>query len=155
MKKFKLFRALILIMMSLYVVDCSSYVETKPVPRLQSAPRKRVDIQWETDPDTALLLAIKKHKPLFIYFYTPWCQWCKKMSDEVFNQSDVIDALNSLTVPFKVDIDASHFDDDLKVTNIPTMYIVFVTPDNISVRFKHVGFMNNEALLNAVTEATK
>ena len=34
-------------------------------------------------------------KPVFIEFYTDWCVYCKKMEEESFTDSDIVELLNS------------------------------------------------------------
>ncbi len=39
----------------------------------------------------------------FLYFYTDWCGFCKKMDEETFSMKQISDYLNENFVPMKVD----------------------------------------------------
>lgn len=47
-------------------------------------------------------IAKKQGKPMFIFFYTDWCIYCKKMDKEVFSDSDVISYMNSNYINVRV-----------------------------------------------------
>lgn len=75
---------------------------------------------------------IKKHskkqqKPIFLDFYTDWCQPCKWMEDDVFSQDHVAEFFNLNFINYKVNCEA---DDGImtgieyKITTYPTFIIV-------------------------------
>lgn len=46
--------------------------------------------------------AKKYGKPVFIFFYTDWCIYCKKMDMEVFSDRDVISYMNENYISIRV-----------------------------------------------------
>ena len=41
----------------------------------------------------------------FLYFFTEWCSYCKKMDQETFSEKEISDYLNDHYVPIRVDAD--------------------------------------------------
>lgn len=52
-------------------------------------------IDWQTDYNAALALAVEQNKPLMVYFYGDWCPWCDRMRDEVHTDATVIETLSA------------------------------------------------------------
>jgi thiol-disulfide isomerase/thioredoxin len=52
-------------------------------------------IDWQTDYNAALALAVEQNKPLMVYFGGDWCPWCDKMRDEVHTDAAVIETLSA------------------------------------------------------------
>lgn len=46
-------------------------------------------------------------KPVFVTFYTDWCTYCKKMEQEVFTNSEIINQLNSDYYALRFDAESS------------------------------------------------
>ena len=51
-------------------------------------------------------LAGKNGKPVFIFFYTEWCIYCKKMDREVFSDREVIMYMNENYINIRVNPEA-------------------------------------------------
>ena len=58
-------------------------------------------IQWHSYGE-GLDIAKKNGKPMFIFFYTDWCIYCKKMDKEVFSDREVISYMNSNYINIRV-----------------------------------------------------
>lgn len=54
------------------------------------------DINWQ---DYADARELNSDKPIFVFAELHFCSACKKMKDEVFNQSDIIKLLNQSFIP--------------------------------------------------------
>lgn len=52
------------------------------------------EIKWMTFPQLSDSLNIRP-KPVFIFFHTNWCSYCRKMEKDVFTNPEVIAALNN------------------------------------------------------------
>jgi len=80
----------------------------------------------ETSSLNALLqFADKMHKPVFIYFYSPWVESCKRMELTVFTQPDLAPFFNENFINYKINIGNSSPEQGLadlyRVTNFPTL----------------------------------
>jgi thioredoxin-related protein len=54
--------------------------------------------------ETALQKAQEAHRPLFVFFTSPWCYQCTEMERKVFSNKDIISLLNERFLPVEVDI---------------------------------------------------
>lgn len=62
-------------------------------------------IEWQSF-SKGLEKAREQGRPLFIFFYTDWCVYCKKMDKEVFSDRDVISYMNSNYISIRVNPDS-------------------------------------------------
>ena len=53
---------------------------------------------------TGLSRAKAENKNIFVYFTAPWCKWCKRMDDFVYN-GKTGEVLGSAYVPVKIDVE--------------------------------------------------
>jgi len=61
-------------------------------------------LNWKTDLNEALTAAKKENKVVLVDFTgSDWCQWCKRLSDEVFSKSEFEDFANKNLVLVKID----------------------------------------------------
>lgn len=61
-------------------------------------------LSWNTDLNQALAIAKKENKVVLINFTgSDWCQWCKRLSDEVFSKSEFEDFARKKLVLVKID----------------------------------------------------
>ncbi len=62
------------------------------------------NLNWETNLETALQKASKENKAVLVNFTgSDWCQWCFRLSDEVFKQKEFEDYADKNLVLVKVD----------------------------------------------------
>jgi len=83
-------------------------------------------ISWFKDLNKASEVANKTNQPMMIEFWADWCDACKVMEDEVYNDPKIIAAVNDKVIPVRI-----HFDlqsDVAKKYNVPALpYLVFTT----------------------------
>jgi thioredoxin-related protein len=79
----------IFVFLLLAITTISSYSQNKSV-------------KWYTIQE-AEKLSKQSFRPIFVDTYTDWCGWCKKMDQETFTNSVIIDILNSRFYPVKFD----------------------------------------------------
>ena len=65
-------------------------------------------LNWHTNLEEAIQIAQEEHKTILVNFTgSDWCQWCKKLSAEVFTQSDFEKYANENLVLVKLDFPRS------------------------------------------------
>lgn len=61
-------------------------------------------LNWKTNLDEALAVAKQENKDILINFTgSDWCQWCKRLSDEVFSKSEFEEFASKNLVLVKID----------------------------------------------------
>lgn len=97
-------------------------------------------------------LAKEQNKTIFIDSYTEWCGPCKKMSKEVFTQSEVGSYFNNRFVSIKLDMEKSeglYVSRKYNISFYPTL--LFITPEGTLLR-KEVGYHTKSQLLKLARE---
>lgn len=83
-------------------------------------------ISWFKDLNKASEVANKTNQPMMIEFWADWCEACKVMEDDVYNDPKVVAAVNDKVIPVRI-----HFDlqkDLAQKYNVPALpYLVFTT----------------------------
>lgn len=51
--------------------------------------------------------AAENNKKLFVYVYTDWCSWCKRMEREVFSSDTIAEYMNTNYIPVALDAESS------------------------------------------------
>ncbi len=71
---------------------------------LTGCSKKGDNLNWKTDLNDAITIAKKENKFVLINFTgSDWCQWCKKLSDEVFSQKEFEEFAQKNLVLVKID----------------------------------------------------
>ncbi|UIR56237.1 thioredoxin family protein [Sphingobacterium sp. SRCM116780] len=63
-------------------------------------PIQAQEVNWISFPQLSDSLKINP-KPVFIFFYTDWCSYCRKMENEVFSNAEIIKELNNKFYPVR------------------------------------------------------
>jgi thiol:disulfide interchange protein len=120
-------KAKVLFILILFLVSCSPKKPAKP------------EIEWITSYYEGLKLAKKENKIAMVYFYTPWCKYCKNMENITFRKKEVIRQLKKfvcIKVNCEVEKDILEIHRD-EILGYPT--ILFI--DNKGVNLNYiVGF---------------
>ena len=75
-------------------------------------------LNWKTDLNEALTLAKKENKVVLVDFTgSDWCQWCKRLNDEVFSKEEFEDFAKKNLVLVKID-----FPQNIEQTNATKYY---------------------------------
>lgn len=111
-----------------------------PLPNQENKPEK---ISFFENYQEALAAAKKYDRPMFLYFETDWCKWCKKMKSETLFDDDV---KYKLTTEY---ITCIHRDKDLwkkyQIYSVPS-YLILDSYENVVM--KESGFKNKEEMMN-------
>lgn len=94
------------------------FVSQNSVPQ---APEPKAEIQWLTDYDKALSLAIKKNQKTLILFCTFPCEPCDKMAETLQENPSVIKDMVLLKLDSRTNKERL---ERLKVSSFPTVWIV-------------------------------
>jgi YHS domain-containing protein/thiol-disulfide isomerase/thioredoxin len=83
---------------------------------------------WQFDLEAAKRIAQQTGRPVLVHFWAPWCGPCHQLEQTVFNQPGFEQALATLCVPVKLNVDThSALATQYGVSQIPTD--VLVAPD--------------------------
>lgn len=118
------------------------------IPGLLFAGQKSADqVNWVSY-KKGMAEAQKAGKPVFIHFFTDWCQYCKEMQAKTFSNPQVAGYLNQNFVAIRVNTDTEGI--------IATQYEVRPIPDNVFLtsegkRLRHVlGFYDADNFMNVL-----
>ncbi|MFX0162370.1 MAG: thioredoxin domain-containing protein [Candidatus Hodarchaeota archaeon] len=88
---------------------------------------KRV-IKWHEWDSEAFELAKKLEKPILLDLTAVWCHWCHRMDEDSYSNEEIINLINELYVPIRVDIDQRpDISERYNFGGFPTT--AFLTPD--------------------------
>jgi thiol:disulfide interchange protein DsbD len=100
-------------------------------------------ISFYTALDSGLVAAKLTKKPVFLYFNSKSCGWCKKFEAEVLTDPDVISTIESSFVSVVIEVNEQyHMAGKFKVYGTPTM--VFLDPSGDEIE-RIRGFMDAES----------
>ena len=60
---------------------------------------------WNNSLDEGLAAAQEQHKPVLVYFWAVWCQYCELFETETLHDSKVSEALNNDFILVAIDLD--------------------------------------------------
>ena len=60
---------------------------------------------WNNSLDEGLAAAQEQHKPVFVYFWAVWCQYCEKFETQTLPDPRIMEALNDDFILVAIDLD--------------------------------------------------
>lgn len=103
----------------------------------------------------AFIASEKQGKPIFVDVYADWCGWCKKLDQDTFSNSEVIEYLNESFISLKLDSESPEgrkLAKQYRVKGLPTM--LFLTKNgNETDRIS--GYVNAEQFLSIAKNVNK
>jgi YHS domain-containing protein/thioredoxin-related protein len=112
---------------------------------LAASAQEAVQIRWENDFGTAVVLAEKSQRLLYIHFYGNNCSPADQMATEVFTNRDVIAGINANFVPIR--INASEQVDIAKKFNVEAIPADLVLKPNGQLVHKRQGGISAERFI--------
>jgi thioredoxin 1 len=104
---------------------CSPKPYTKVMVRPASCSQ---DVQFADCASLGHLLefADLMHKPVFLYFYAPWIESCKRMDQYVYTQDELASYFNTHFINYKIDAGgpSAGLGDRYGVTSYPTLLFI-------------------------------
>ncbi|WP_419420378.1 protein-disulfide reductase DsbD [Legionella sp. D16C41] len=106
--------------------------------------------------DNYLLQAKNMHKPVFLEFYATWCSDCQAMEAHVFNQPEIINAMNGL-MSLKVNVsdntpETRKIKSRFSIYGLPEM-IFLDTEGNQKGQLTAAGYLNKKEMLSLLNKA--
>jgi thioredoxin-related protein len=102
-------------------------------------------IQWESY-QKGVARGKAEKKKVFLSFYADWCQYCKIMEKETFQNSTVIAYINRNFIPIKVNSDKNKKTAiDFNITGLPSTWFLSEKGDRIGNR---PGFIPAKEMLS-------
>ena len=94
------------------------------------------DIEWRDQKNMLMLVkeSVTFKKPMLLFFYASWCEYCMQMLDSTLKNSELIESINKSFIPIKLDIENDEFAQEISknnnITTVPTMdFVKFVEQD--------------------------
>ncbi len=100
--------------------------------------------------DLAIEEATKQNKPVFIYGYTDWCGYCKKMNKSTFQEKEVNEYMNANYINLSYDMekgDGTYIAGKFGLKSYPAYVILNSKGELGGIRF---GFMDVQKFLGWV-----
>ena len=102
-------------------------------------------IQWESY-QKGVARGKAEKKKVFLNFYADWCQYCKIMEKETFQNSTVIAYINRNFIPIKINSDKDKKTAiDFNITGLPSTWFLSEKGDRIGNR---PGFISAKEMLS-------
>ncbi len=96
-------------------------------------------------PEEAYQVSAEQNKPVMMYFWAIWCQFCAKVHSEVFPDANVSKILNDKFILVAIDLDV-----DKKTSNQFNVfyppYFIFLTPNGEIIE-RIPGYLPTESFL--------
>ena len=108
------------------------------------------DLKFFTNLTKAFEVSNTTGEPLFVYFRSDICGWCKKFEEESFTNSSIVEILSDKFTIVSIDV--------YKQKNITRLYGVRGTPHELflyangSLIKRLPGYVDNQTFLNTINE---
>ena len=110
-------------------------------------------LNFHTDLQPALLEASSQGKPVFVYFRSEYCGWCKKFEEETFTNRSVFRILNENFILVSIDVNKQKNETrDFRVRGTPAE--VFLDPKGTEIK-RIPGYTETEVFLDAINQIAK
>jgi len=114
----------------------------------------RDTIDWIEDYEAGIKLAKQQNKPILLAFYKLHTRFCTDMSQNTYNNPDVIDYVEANFIPILIDVDKQpEIAKRYNVNYYPTHYIK--PPDSNELIGPHVGYDVPSVFIHKLKELLK
>jgi len=114
----------------------------------------RDTIDWIEDYEAGIKLAKQQNKPILLAFYKLHTRFCSDMSQNTYNNPDVIDYVEANFIPILIDVDKQpEIAKRYNVNYYPTHYIK--RPDSNELIGPHVGYDVPSVFIQKLKELLK
>ena len=108
--------------------------KSSPSSRISETANREDSIHWLHNLRVAHHVSVATGRPILIVFGGPWCQYCKKLENEVLTQPRLAQFINTSFVPVHIDtgVDENHWiSEALEVHALPTSVVLNSNADLI------------------------
>jgi thiol:disulfide interchange protein DsbD len=121
-----------------FIIACSA-----PLKQSVVKSETKQNISWDYNLEDTIKLSQQYHKPLFIYFYNDYCEWCDKTNNEVLENKYIKSILNKKFIVLRVNTETSTLSKEIDIKTVPAFVII----DNKYISAK-VGYQNVHNMIN-------
>jgi len=113
------------------------------------------EIKWYEWKKETFEIAKKQDKPILLDLTAVWCHWCHRMDEDSYSNEEIIDLINELFIPVRVDIDQRpDISERYNFGGFPTT--AFLTPDgDVFAGATYIPLERFKPILKQVSEQYK
>ncbi len=108
------------------------------------------NMKWYKSFDEGKAVAQKENKPMLVYFWAVWCQYCEKLHTEVYSAPEISSLLKEQFVLVSVDLDSNRADAQKFGVAYPP-HLIFATSSG-DIIFRIPGYLPKEELLPVLSD---
>jgi len=106
--------------------------------------RQVSNINWKDYDASAFRLSAETNKPLHVFVYADWCEWCKKYETQTLETDSIRKLVSEEMIPVAVDYDKQpELANQLGIKIVPTNIVL--SPDGQKLLRFH-GYINKDEL---------
>jgi thioredoxin-related protein len=140
----------LLMIVGLLALGCDLSTQQQHLDRPTSFARR---LHWETDVDVASQRATSQHKPMLMYFYNDYCQWCNA-SNNVFQNFEIEKLVNNSFIGVKLNTEIrTPFIVTVDIHVVPFFAIVIPSDAGGDVVAWRSGYMTIEQMQDFLNKA--
>lgn len=127
------------------------YYSTSAAPLISDANYTYISgMKWYNTYDAGRNISIEENKPMLVYFWAIWCQYCEKLHTEVYPDPEISKILTEDFVLVAVDMDVNRDDAQKFGVQYPP-YLIFFTPSG-EITTRIPGYVSAGDLLPLLTQ---
>ena len=108
-----------------------------------------LQMEYETNYETALTRAKKEGKKLLIFMSTSYCPWCRKLENRLLSKVDINKKIKAKYIPVKLNFSKKNFPKQFReIAFTPTLYIV--DPKTQKIEHQFVGYSSRSDFLHVL-----
>ncbi len=121
------------------IIVCVFFLQIKSIHAQEWKYMEHAEIDWRNYDKQAFTEARIKNRPLFVFIFADWCEWCKKLELETLEKQEIRKLIQTKFIPVAIDYDKhTELAKKLGVQLVPTSIII--TPDGKKL-LKFFGFI--------------
>lgn len=107
-------------------------------------------LKWYKSYDEGLAVALEQNKPMLVYFWAIWCQYCEKLHTSVYPDKEVSRLLSEKFVLVAVDLNENKKDVQRFSVQYPP-HLIFLTPQS-EIIMRIPGYIPKDDFLGVLNQ---